>query len=87
MLAFHVSTRGFIIKMADIVLEDRDMTLPLLIQAGALIKVKNGRNLMYIHPKKFFLITSVKLKGTYHETYHMIAKVDPILLVKFGGVW
>ena len=46
--------------------------------------------LKYIHPEKvfcFFLITSVKLKGTCHETYHMIAKVDSILLVKFGGVW
>ena len=47
-------------------------------------------HLKYIHPEKvscFFLITSVKLKGTCHETYHMIAKVDPVLLVKFGGVW
>ena len=46
--------------------------------------------LKYIHPEKvfcFFLITSVKLKEISHETYHMIAKVDPILLVKFGGVW
>ena len=45
--------------------------------------------LKYIHPEKvfcFFLITSVKLKGTCHETYCMTAKVDPILLVKFGGV-
>ena len=41
-----------------------------------------------IHPEKvfcFFLITSVKLKGTCHETYHMMAKVNPVLLVKFGG--
>ena len=46
------------------------------------------RLLKYIHPEVFcfFLITSVKLKGTCHETYHMIAKVDPVL-VKFGGVW
>ena len=46
--------------------------------------------LKYIHSEKvfcFFLITFVKLKGTCHETYHMIAKVDPVLLVKFGGVW
>ena len=45
--------------------------------------------LKYIHPEVFcfFLITSVKLKGTCHETYHMIAKVDPVLFVKFGGVW
>ena len=44
--------------------------------------------LKYIHPEKVFcfFLTSVKLKGTCHETYHMIAKVDPILLVKFGGV-
>ena len=49
-----------------------------------------GDTLKYIHPEKvfcFFLITSVKLKGTCHETYHMTAKVDPILLVKFEGVW
>ena len=46
--------------------------------------------LKYIHSEKvfcFFLITFVKLKGTCHETYHMIAKVDSILLVQFGGVW
>ena len=46
--------------------------------------------LKYIHPEKvfcFFLVTSVKLKGTCHETYHMIAKVNPVLVVKFGGVW
>ena len=43
--------------------------------------------LKYIIVFCFFLITSVKLKGTCHETYHMIAKVDPVLLVKFGGVW
>ena len=44
--------------------------------------------LKYIHPEKvfcFFLITSVKLKGTCHETYHMIAKVNSVL-VKFGGI-
>ena len=42
--------------------------------------------LKYIHPEVFcfFLITSIKLKGICHETYHMIAKVNP---VKFGGVW
>ena len=46
--------------------------------------------LKYMHPEKvfcFFLITSVKLKGTCRETYHIIAKVDPVLLVKFGWVW
>ena len=46
-------------------------------------------SLKYIHPEKvfcFLLITSVKLKGTCHETYRMIAKVDSVL-VKFGGVW
>ena len=60
-----------------------------------LIKVVSARCwhantwLKYIHSEvfRFFLITFVKLKGTCHETYHMIAKVDPVLLVKFGGVW
>ena len=50
---------------------------------------ESSKTLKYIHSEVFcfFLITFVKLKGTCHETYHMIAKVDPVLLVKFGGVW
>ena len=56
--------------------------------AGTLFTITH--QLKYIHSEKvfcFFLITFVKLKGTCHETYHMVAKVDPVLLVKFGKVW